>query len=183
MNSLSLTNTRNGTFNNLYMVLPTLGATSIFDIFAQKSDVSSITGLPPETLNTLQKIADAIHDDPEFFNYVNTQLNLKRNIADSYDKYYIDNLINLYYTKLQIDSILNSKLDSSLINNYYTTTQTTTLLNNYYNKSYIDNNINAINSNINLKVDITTLLNYYTSTTINSILTNFSYADMKCRFR
>ena len=71
---------------------------NILEIFSFTSDISDITGLPPSTLNTLQELATALGNNPDFFNYVNQQLNLKRNITDSYDKTYIDNLINLYKT-------------------------------------------------------------------------------------
>ena len=63
-------------------------------------------------------------NNTDFFNYVNQQLNLKRNISDSYDKTYIDTLINLYYTKLQVDNALNTKLNLTEITNYYTKLQT-----------------------------------------------------------
>ena len=52
-----------------------------------------MTGLPPSTLNTLQELAAAINNDPNFFTYIRNQLELKRDISDSYDKNYINSLI------------------------------------------------------------------------------------------
>jgi superfamily II DNA/RNA helicase len=56
------------------------------ELFAFKNDIYNISGLPPSTLNTLHKLAEALGNNPDIFNFVNQQLNLKRNIADSYDK-------------------------------------------------------------------------------------------------
>jgi len=55
----------------------------IFDVFLLKSEASDIVGLPPDTLNTLQEIANAIGNDPNFFTTINDRLVAKRNIADS----------------------------------------------------------------------------------------------------
>ena len=38
----------------------------IFDIFLLKSEASDIVGIPPDTLNSLQEIAQAIGNDPIF---------------------------------------------------------------------------------------------------------------------
>ena len=100
---LSLTNSRDIKCNTIFLNYNN-DIKNILDIFSLKSDISSITGLPPETLNTLQELANALNNNPDFFNYVNNQLNLKRNISDSYDKTYIDTLINLYYSKTQSDA-------------------------------------------------------------------------------
>ena len=79
---LSLTNTRDIKCNSIYLN----NIENILNIFSFKSDISDITGLPPATLNTLQELATAMNNNPDFFNYENQQLNLKRNISDSYDK-------------------------------------------------------------------------------------------------
>ena len=123
---LSLTNSRDITCNTINLVINN-DVKNILDIFALKDTITSITGLPPETLNTLEKLADALGDRPDFFNYVSSQLALKRNISDSYDKSFIDSLIAGYYTQTQTNNLLNNKLDSSIINNYYTKTQTSNL--------------------------------------------------------
>ena len=48
--------------------------------------VSQITGLAPETLNTLQKLAESINNDNTFYNTINNQLASKANSADVYTK-------------------------------------------------------------------------------------------------
>ena len=70
---LSLTNTRDIKCNNIYLNYNN-EIKDIKDIFSFKSDISSITGLPPETLNTLQELANASNKNPDFFNYVNIEL-------------------------------------------------------------------------------------------------------------
>jgi hypothetical protein len=105
---LSLTGTRSAIFNNLAIILNS-EVKDIFDIFALRGDITAITGLPPATLNTLRELANAINNDPNFFDYIRDQLDLKRNISDSYDKNYIITLIAAYYTKTQSDTLLNNK--------------------------------------------------------------------------
>ena len=64
--------------------------------------ISQITGLAPETLNTLQKLAASINNDNTFYNSVNTQLALKANSADLYIR-------SETYTQNQINSALSGK--------------------------------------------------------------------------
>ena len=183
---LSLTNSRDIKCNTIFLNYNN-DIKNILDIFSLKSDISSITGLPPETLNTLQELANALNNNPDFFNYVNNQLNLKRNISDSYDKTYIDTLINLYYTKLQSDALLNNKLNLSEITKYYTKLQVDSALNNYYSKTQSDsvfvedlqyntNNVN-LNNAINLKLNASEIDNYYTKISTNSVFYNKFYID------
>ena len=62
---------------------------NIHDLFLGKSDAADIVGLPPETLNTLQEIANSIGNDADCLNTITTQIHRKRNISDSYDNIYI----------------------------------------------------------------------------------------------
>ena len=65
-NGLSLTGTHDAIFNHLSLIFEN-DVKDIFSIFALKGDITNITGLPPDTLNTLQKLADALGDRPDFF--------------------------------------------------------------------------------------------------------------------
>ena len=123
---LSLTNSRDLTCNNIYLNFDN-DIKHILDIFAFKGDITNIVGLPPSTLNALQEFATALNNNPNFFQYVKDQLDLKRDIADSYNKSFIDTLISAYYTKAQTDRLLNNKLNLKEITKYYTTTQTSDL--------------------------------------------------------
>ena len=121
----------------------------IRSLFLYRTEASDIVGIPPDTLNTLQEIANAINNDPNFFQTINNELNLKRNISDSYDKTYIDALIAGYYTQIQTNSLLSSKLDASAINSYYNKTQ----IDGFNNLRYLKTETDSL---LNLKVDTTT---------------------------
>ena len=84
-NNLSLTNTRDIKCNNIYLNYLN-DIKNILEIFALKNDLTDIIGLPPETLDTIENLAEALGNRPDFFNYVEQQLALKRNVIDSYDK-------------------------------------------------------------------------------------------------
>ena len=62
-NGLSLTNTRDVKANNIYLNYNN-DISNILEIFAFKNDINNITGLPPSTLNTLQKLAEALGNNP-----------------------------------------------------------------------------------------------------------------------
>ncbi len=89
---LNLNNTERIIADSVFLIQGD-GLININDLFLTKDEGSNIVGIAPDTLDTLQEIANAIGNDSDFINTINTQLNLKRNIADSYDKTYIDNLI------------------------------------------------------------------------------------------
>ena len=72
---LSLTNSRDIKCNSIFLNYNN-NIENILNIFSFKSDISDITGLPPETLNSLQELATAIGDNPFSFNYINQQSNL-----------------------------------------------------------------------------------------------------------
>ena len=45
-------------------------ADNILDIFLKKTDaIEQIIGIRPETLNTIQKLADSINNDKTFYNH------------------------------------------------------------------------------------------------------------------
>ena len=50
--------------------------------------IRGIQGIPPATLNTLERLASAINNDPTYFTTINNILLLKA------DKTYVDNLVN-----------------------------------------------------------------------------------------
>jgi len=131
---LNLNNSKNIIADSVFLIQGD-DLININDLFLTKDEGSDIVGLPPDTLNTLQEIANAIGNDSDFFNTINAELNLKRNIADSYDKTYIDNLISNYYTKSEINSSLALKLDASVINSYYDKTYVDNLISGYYTKT------------------------------------------------
>ena len=121
----------------------------IRSLFLYRTEASDIVGIPPDTLNTLQEIADAINNDPNFFQTINNELNLKRNITDSYSKTDVNTLLLNHYTKTESDTLLNAKLNASVISNYYNKTE----IDGFNNLRYLKTETNNL---LNLKVDTTT---------------------------
>ena len=74
---LSLLNSRDLTCNNIYLNYDN-DIKNILDIFALKSNITDIVGLPPSTLHTLQQLAAALNNNPNFFQYVKDQLDTKK---------------------------------------------------------------------------------------------------------
>ena len=66
MNGLSLTNSREIKANNIYLNYQN-DIKDILQIFALKNELTDIIGLPLATLDTLQKLADALGNNPDFF--------------------------------------------------------------------------------------------------------------------
>ena len=120
--SVNINNTERIIADSIFLIYND-NLTDIRSLFLFRTEASDIVGIPPDTLNTLQEIANAINNDPNFFQTINNELNLKRNISDSYDKTYIDALIAGYYTQIQTNSLLSSKLGASAINSYYNKTE------------------------------------------------------------
>ena len=82
MSNLSLTGLRDIKCNNIFLNYLN-DIKNVLDVFALKNELSSIIGLPPQTLDTIEKLAEALGNNPDFFNYVDQQLALKRNVLDS----------------------------------------------------------------------------------------------------
>ena len=76
-NGLNLLNTKDVKANNISVNYDG-NIINILDLFSQKNEINNLIGLPPDTLNTLQQLATALNNKPDFFNYVNQQLLLKK---------------------------------------------------------------------------------------------------------
>ena len=55
---------------------------------------SSVVGLPPSTLNTLEKLSAAISNDPNYFTTTTSAINAKANQSNTYTKAQTDTKIN-----------------------------------------------------------------------------------------
>jgi hypothetical protein len=166
--NLSLTNSKDLLVNSLSIITEN-DYKDIFEIFLTKAEgYGDIVGLSPEDLNSLQELAAALNNDSDFFNSINSKIALKADIATTYDKIYINNLIDNYYPKSTIENSLLGKLDKTIINNYYTKIQSDNLLTPYYTsektnellalKAYTLDVYNKVSTNalLNLKLDIST---------------------------
>jgi hypothetical protein len=60
--TLNLNNTERIICDSIFLIRGD-DITNIYDLFLSKRDASDIEGLPPETLNTLQEIANSIGND------------------------------------------------------------------------------------------------------------------------
>jgi hypothetical protein len=58
-----------------------------------KNLIAPVVGRPPSTLNTLQKIADSIKNDPFVYQTLLGLINAKAPTSDVYNKAYINELI------------------------------------------------------------------------------------------
>jgi hypothetical protein len=158
--NLSLTNSIDMVANSVALISGN-SVIDILDLFLTKDDGNDILGIPPETLNTLQELAEALGNDSDFINTINAQLALKASISNTYDKVYINNLIGNYYIKSDIELKLLSKLDSDVINNYYTKTQSDNLIIPFYTKDALDTLLQTKSNSIDTynKIDSNNLLN------------------------
>ena len=53
---------------------------NILDLFLKKTDaIAQIIGVPPENLNTIQKLAESINNDQTFYNTISNKLNQNAN--------------------------------------------------------------------------------------------------------
>jgi hypothetical protein len=59
-----------------------------YEVGGVKYIISQITCLAPETLNTLQELAQSINNDNTFYNTINNQLASKANSADVYTNFH-----------------------------------------------------------------------------------------------
>ena len=101
--------------------------------------------------------------------YTKVQSDAKYALISSLSNYYTKSESdNLYYNKLYIDSFFyNKTYIDNLITSYYTKTQSDNL---FYNKSYIDNLISFYVTNSSLN---NTLLNYVTNSSLNNTLDSY----------
>ena len=65
--------------------------------------IIQVVGRPPSTLNTLQKIASSINNDPLVYQTLLGLINAKAPTSDVYNKEYINELISNYYTRDEVD--------------------------------------------------------------------------------
>ena len=76
---------------------------NILDLFLKKTDaITQIIGVPPETLNTIQKLAESINNDQTFYNTINNKLDTKANSADVYNNFST-------FSQTEINALLSAK--------------------------------------------------------------------------
>ena len=114
--TLSLTNSKDLICNSLRIIHGD-ELQDVFKLFLLKSEGADIVGISPESLNTLQEIANAIGNDAQFFSNIYTQLSTKANITDVYTKSYIDFLNADIFTRL--DSFISYSTSRLSLSKYF----------------------------------------------------------------
>ena len=101
--SLSLTN-RDGIIANSYSIITANG--SVVDVLDAVQ--GSIVGLPPSSLNTIEKLSTAISNDPNYFQTMQTSVNAKASQSNTYTK----GEVNAFLDGKPDDSELTAAVDS-----------------------------------------------------------------------
>ena len=85
--SLSLTN-RDDIIANSYSLITSDGVVNLIDAVQ-----GSIVGLPPSSLNTIEKLSAAISNDPNYFTTMQTAINAKATASTTYSKTEVDTFL------------------------------------------------------------------------------------------
>ena len=88
--SLSLTN-RDDIIANSFSLITKNG--SVFDILDAVQ--GTVVGLPPASLNTIEKLSAAISNDPNYFQTTQTPVNTKAAASTTYSKTAVDAALGL----------------------------------------------------------------------------------------
>jgi hypothetical protein len=131
--SISLSNSTDIIANSISLIKGNV-IEDITETFLSKTEaVSNIIGLPPSTMNTLEKISESLANNPQFFNTIETSISTKASTIDveatfsEYDNRIVadDKLelksnvadvasqLNLIYSKVQTDALISSLIDGS----------------------------------------------------------------------
>lgn len=146
--------------------------------------VANLVSSAPETLDTLNELANALGNDPNFATSVATQIGNKANSSDVYSKSETDNLLSNKASTVDLATVattgsyndLSNKPNIPDANNFYTKAQTDELLilkansSEVYTKTEVDNLISG-----GATVDLT---NYYTKSEVDNLVNTISIASI-----
>ena len=146
--------------------------------------VANLVSSAPETLDTLNELADALGNDPNFATTMATQIGNKANSSDVYTKSETDNLLSNKVSTVDLATVattgsyndLTNKPNIPDANNFYTKAQTDELLiskansSEVYTKTEVDNLISG-----GATVDLT---NYYTKSEVDNLVNTISIASI-----
>jgi limonene-1,2-epoxide hydrolase len=152
--SISLSNSSDIIANSISLINGNV-VQDIKDTFLSKNEaVSNIVGLPPTTMNTLEKISQSLSNNPNFFNTIETAIASKASSANvnatflEYDTRVIsEGKIGLKANTLEVTASLSSINDK--FSNYDTKAIVTTKLQVKANASEVTASLNTINTKFN----------------------------------
>jgi predicted ATP-grasp superfamily ATP-dependent carboligase len=104
--ALSLTNSKDIVANSVTVVK----GNRAIDLL---ETIDAVTGLAPDTLNSLEKLAKAMNDDPVFFTALSSAIDNKADKSTT-------------YTRLVTDDLLDAKVDDTELADYALKTYVTT---------------------------------------------------------
>ena len=94
--------------------------------------IDAVTGLAPDTLNSLEKLATAMNNDPAFFTALSTAIDNKADKSTT-------------YTRLATNDLLDAKVDDTEMTEYALKTHVTTAVST--KQATLSNGTTATNSN------------------------------------
>ena len=108
MSILNLNNTENINADSIFLVVGD-EFKDIYDIFATIDDLSNVSGIDQNIINTLTNISNQLPDNTNWYQDILDELNLRAFTSLTYSRSYIDNLIGNYYTKGEVDDRTGNK--------------------------------------------------------------------------
>ena len=109
---VSLSNSKDIVANSISVVK----GNRIIDVI---NTIDDVTGIAPSTLNSLEKLANALNNDSNFFQTVSGAISDKADVATTYNKTEVDTALSLKanqvttYNKTDVDTALNLKANQS----------------------------------------------------------------------
>ncbi len=146
--------------------------------------IANLVSSAPETLDTLNELADALGNDPNFATTIASQIGNKANSNDVYTKQETDTLLSNKASTVDLATVAttgsyNDLTDKPVIpdaSNFYTKAQTDELLiskansSEVYTKTEVDNLISS-----GATVDLS---NYYTKSEVDNLVNTISIASI-----
>ena len=129
------------------------------------SEINTLVGQAPATLNTLQELADALGDDPSYATSISTALGSKVSTTE------MDNALALKANITSMNTALDLKSDKTYVDTQLALKLEADALNPYATTATLTSNVNTLQANIDEKVDAT-----YVGTQLASYATR-TYVD------
>ena len=120
---VSLNNSKDIVANSIRIINAQGELEDVMDVI--DNSVSGVTGLPPETLNTIEAVANAIDNNPNYFSDTQTAINAKADKTTTYTKTEVDTSLGgkadktTTYTKTEVDTAVGAKANAADVYDNY----------------------------------------------------------------